>query len=225
MMSVCMGWWLDRRRWAAVTLRTALGVLLAALSWLNAAALSPAASASEPDGPSSPVRIVSPSPSFPSLEAERDPERPRSEATDSEAGRLAGPAVTMASSLAVVLGLFAALVWASRRFGSRHAGRGELPAEALERLGSHAIDPRTRLILVRCGERVLVMAHTANGVHPISEISDADEVARLIARCRGETGAALANTLRSMEREPVSSRFVDPESPAPAPRRTLFATA
>lgn len=171
------------------------------------------------------ARIVAPSPSFPSLGPKLETEPDAVEAAGSKASRLTGPAVTMASSLAVVLGLFAAVVWASRRFNSKQGGRGELPAEAVEQLGSHTLDPRTRLLLVRCGDRVLVMAQTATGMHPISEISDPHEVGRLIARCRGETSAAFASTLRSIEREPTATGFVGSETVAPAPRRTLFATA
>lgn len=158
------------------------------------------------------------------------------------AGRqgLSGPAVTMASSLAVVLGLFGGLVWMIRRYGRSQLLRGELPTAAVERLGMHTIDARTRLHLIRCGERVLVVAQNPAGLQAISEIGDPDEAARLVARCRGDREADFAGTLRSIGRERAASGFVTPSVPEssgshprpsgtaaaqPAkPRPSLFAT-
>lgn len=171
-------------------------------------------------------RVVSPSPNFPPLGPRGDAQSPPADgdSTSPRTGRLTAPAITVASSLAVVLGLFAALVWTSRRFGTRHAGRGELPAEAVERLGVHALDPRTKLVLLRCGDRVLVLAQTASGVQPLTEIVDPTEASRLISRCRGENAAAFTNTLRSMEQEPAAGGFVGDGAANPQNRRTLFAS-
>ena len=171
-------------------------------------------------------QIVSRSPNFPPLGPRGDGE---SSPTDRESasprgGRLTTPAITVASSLAVVLGLFAALVWTSRRFGGRPSGGGELPADAVERLGVHSLDPRTKLVFFRCGDRVLVIAQTASGVHPVTEIADPIEASRLVARCRGENAAAFTDTLRSMEQEPAAGGFVGDGASAARHRRTLFAS-
>lgn len=126
---------------------------------------------------------------------------------------LSGPAVTMASSLAVVLGLFGGLVWMIRRYGRSQLLRGELPTAAVERLGMHTIDARTRLHLIRCGERVLVVAQNPAGLQAIAEIGDPDEAARLVARCRGDREADFAGTLRSIGRERAAAGFVTPSVP------------
>ena len=57
---------------------------------------------------------------------------------------IATPTITVASALAVVLGLFAALVWGSRRFGGGTIQKGSLPKEVMQPLGSTALDARTR---------------------------------------------------------------------------------
>ncbi len=142
-------------------------------------------------------------------------------------GKLAGPAVTITSSLAVVLGLFAAMVWMTRRFGSRGMNQGALPREILESLGTTSIDPRTRVTMLRCGNRILVVALTATGVHPLAEISDPEEVRQLTATCLGDAKRSFVSTLQSIENEPVPPGFVaSTDRPATPHRRSrLFATA
>ena len=125
-------------------------------------------------------------PSFPSLAPSSN--RAGSDSNHGNAkNELAGPAITVTSSLVVVLGLFAGLVWATRKFGSRGMSQGMLPKEVLQSLGSAPLDARTRITMVRCGHRILVMAQTATGVHPLSEITDSDEVHQLTAACLGDS--------------------------------------
>ncbi len=140
---------------------------------------------------------------------------------------IAGPAVTVSASLAVVLGLFAALVWMTRRFGGRGMSQGALPKEIVQSLGSTALDPRTRVTMLRCGGRILVVAQTATGIHPLSEITDPEEVRQLTAACLGDAKQSFVSTLKSIEKEPVRSNFTGSESP-PEPKRKrsrLFASA
>jgi flagellar biosynthetic protein FliO len=138
-----------------------------------------------------------------------------------------GPAITVTSSLAVVLGLFAALIWMTRRFGSRGINQAALSGEVLQSLGTAPIDPRTRVTLLRCGNRILVLAQTATGVQPLAEITDPEEVRHLTATCLGDAGRSFVSTLRSIEQEPVQPGFAGSVDPPPAARKRsrLFATA
>jgi len=137
-----------------------------------------------------------------------------------------------------VLGLFAALVWLTRKYGARSLGTGMIPDDVMQSLGSAAIDPRTRVSMLRLGGRILVLAHTAQGIHPLSEITDPDEVRGLTAACAGHARKEFASTLASIEQESVSAGFVDPvrqssaqaqHARSPEPRRSspsqLFASA
>lgn len=145
-----------------------------------------------------------------------------------EKGSFSGPAVTVTSSLAVVLGLFAAMIWISRRFGpSRSINQGVLPKEVFESLGSTSIDARTKVTLLRCGNRILVVAQTATGIKPLSEITDPEEVRRLTATCLGDASRSFDTTLRSIEKEPAQPGFVDEPTPSATPRKRsrLFASA
>ncbi|MDA8744555.1 flagellar biosynthetic protein FliO [Rubripirellula amarantea] len=140
----------------------------------------------------------------------------------------AAPMVTVTSSLAVVLGLFAAMVWITRKYGAKSMGSQIIPKDVLYSLGSTSIDPRTRVSMLRVGGKILVIAHTASGIEPLSEITDADEVRRLTAACSGKSKQEFASTIASIEREGAENGFVDGIRPTPAtPRRpgSLFATA
>ena len=140
--------------------------------------------------------------------------------------QFAAPLVTVASSLAVVLGLFAALVWVSRKYGSKTMG-GAIPGEVIQTLGSTPIDPRTRITMIRLGSRILVVAQTASGITPISEITDPEEVRNLTAHCVGDSKTQFTDTLKAIEQEPVGEGFLGQPSAAPKARNrgSLFTTA
>ncbi len=169
--------------------------------------------------------VASLRPTFPTLAPRLnsdDTAKTRESATASDA--MSGPTVTVASSLAVVLGLFAAMIWMTRRFGAGANANRALPREAMEVLGTTTLQPRLNVSLVRIGTRVVVLAQTAQGVQTISEITDIDEANHLIATCRGEATVGFAKELKAMDREPYRPGFVEPTS-EPTPRRRLFASA
>ena len=141
--------------------------------------------------------------------------------------RASSPLITVTSSLAVVLGLFAALIWVTRRFGGRAGGNGTIPKEIFQNLGSTSIDPRTQISLLRCGQRILIIARTNNGVHPLGEITGAEEVNQLTAACLGDSKQAFQTALQSMESEPTDGGYLgkDKKQPTARSRGRLFATA
>lgn len=141
---------------------------------------------------------------------------------DSLAGRrneLMSAGLTVASSLAMVLALFAGFVWMMRKFGGAGQGGGELPKEVFDVLGSKAIDPRTRITLARCGQRILVLSQSAASTSTLAEISNPDEVREIAAACTGASKSAFTQTLEDFEREPAERGFTE------TPRGRLFATA
>ncbi|MCM2370438.1 flagellar biosynthetic protein FliO [Rhodopirellula sp. ICT_H3.1] len=152
---------------------------------------------------------------------------PLDETPESSRSKMIGPLVTVASSLAIVLALFCALVWAGRKFGGGAAASKPLPASALTPLGHVMLDPRTKLMLVKCGRRILVLSQTASGITPITEVTHPDEVRELIANCSSEAREVFQRTLREIELEPVKGFTDAPPTPASNARQSgrLFATA
>jgi flagellar biosynthetic protein FliO len=148
--------------------------------------------------------------------------------SETSRSKMIAPLVTVGSSLAIVLALFCALVWVGRKFGGRSAASKPLPASALTPLGHVMLDPRTKLLLVKCGRRILVLSQTASGITPITEVTHPDEVRELIANCSAEAREAFQRTLREIELEPARG-FTDPTTTTP-PRSArhsgrLFTTA
>lgn len=174
----------------------------------------------------SPVIVRSGQQTFPTLRSRSIPSGDESviEADDAPTNQLAIPAVTVTSSLAVVLGLFAAMVWLTRKFGSRSIAPGAIPREVMESLGTTAIDARTRVTMLRCGGRIIVLAQTPTEVRAISEITDPEEVRHLTATCLGDSKREFAIALKSIESEPVAPGFAA-DSEMPRQRGRLFATA
>ena len=114
------------------------------------------------------------------------PESMESDEAAVGADGLAGPVVTTVSSLLVVLAIFGALVWISRRYGSARTPAGVLPEDVLRNLGGASIDAKTRVSFLRVGQRILVIGQTANGdPQTLTEIREPEEVERLTNRCLG----------------------------------------
>lgn len=168
---------------------------------------------------------------FPALTPSDDPGQGRADEAKTKDSGFAGPAVTVSSSLAVVLGLFAGLVWLTRKFNKQTTAGGQLSSDVFEHLGSVPIDPRTRICLMRCGTRVLVIAQSASGMQPLSEITEPEEVRHLVALCKGSSSEEFAQTLQAIQNEKTKPGFLGDQpasTEAAASKRTLgrlFATS
>lgn len=132
-----------------------------------------------------------------SVESKRPLERPAAPTPTTAIG-------TVASSLAIVLGLFAALVWCTRRFAP--AGSAELPKEAVELLGRAPLAGRQTMQLIRVGNRLLLVALSAGGAETLTEITDPVEVEHLAGLCRrgkpDSASASFGRVLSQLAAEP-----------------------
>jgi flagellar biogenesis protein FliO len=141
-----------------------------------------------------------------------------------------GAITTVVGSLAVVLGLFAVVVWVSRRMGPQ--ATAPLPKEAVELLGRTTISGQHALQLVRVGGRLLLVALSPHGAATLTEIIDPHEVERLTALClrqrAGSSTASFQQAMSELERQPTSRGFVDQRRPATSaanrPRTSSFRT-
>lgn len=133
------------------------------------------------------------------------------------------PLVTIGSSLAVVLGLFAALVWVSKKSGVAARGSGTLPDTALRLLGQKSLGTAGSIALVRCGRRVLVVGLSSAGMQPLGEITDAEEVRSLETLCLGEGPASFREVLGDVHVDMAASGLGGEEFNRTTLRRKLFA--
>ena len=128
------------------------------------------------------------------------------------------PMFTVISSLAIVLGLFCGFVWVSRKTGG--AKGGALSSDLFTVLGTSQIDPRNQTALLKCGNRVLLVAITQGGITTLTEFTDPSEVNELVAAVNGKSNQAFANTLRELNDSAAAGDFGDRSSTKK--RRGLF---
>jgi flagellar biogenesis protein FliO len=106
------------------------------------------------------------------------------------------PLVTTGVSLGLVLAIFCAIVWFSKKSGGR--ANKALPSEIVELLGVTAITPKQQMQLVRLGNKILLLSLTQQGVQPIGEVTDNEEVARICAICQTNRPNSMSNTFRQV---------------------------
>jgi flagellar biogenesis protein FliO len=125
---------------------------------------------------------------------------------------------TVLGSLGIVLGLFVALVWFSRRFAP--AGTAALPKEAVELLGRISLGGNQQMQLVRVGTKLLLVALSPQGARTLTEITSAAEVERLSELCRRQKPGSSTESFRTLVDqiggERTSNTFVDNSRRAPA---------
>ena len=90
--------------------------------------------------------------------------------------------VTVAGSLAVVLGIFFLVAWVMRR--AAPAGSVALPGEVFEVLGRAPMASRQQVHLLRCGNKLVLVSVTPAGAETLTEITDPIEVDRLAGLCQ-----------------------------------------
>lgn len=135
---------------------------------------------------------------------QRDPASSDTAATRSSAT----PLITVGSSLAIVLGLFGAFVWVSKKAANKSSNNREVPDEAMKLLGKRTLGPGNSILLVRCGRSVLIIGMTSAGLHRLGEIADDEEARHLEALCMGQSKASFNELLTDMQREPIKRGFV-----------------
>ena len=80
-----------------------------------------------------------------------------------------------------------------------------LPSDVFEVLGRKPIDPRTSIMLARCGSRLLLLSLSPHGLSTLAEITDPVEIDCLAGLCQAtQRDQSLVETFRSLLHKPVS---------------------
>jgi flagellar biogenesis protein FliO len=147
----------------------------------------------------------------------------KSSGDGAEKQKTAGPgrAVTsIASSLAVVLGLFFVVAWLAKRNAPK--GAMLLPGEVLEVLGRAPLSARQQMHVVRFGNKLVLLGISPAGAEPLAEIDDPVEVERVLSICQELQQGSITETFRQVfsqfANEPAPEGFAGRESVSPARR-------
>lgn len=118
---------------------------------------------------------------------------------------------TVLSGLAIVIGLFLAFAWLTKRAAPK--SMQALPGEVVEVLGRAPLNSKQQMQLVRLGNRLLLLAMSTDSAETLAEISDPAEVDRLTAICRQNAPGSVTDTFRQVLAElgntPARGGFVD----------------
>lgn len=113
---------------------------------------------------------------------------------------------TAGAGLAIVVGLFFVCMWLLRRSGGTKHG-GLLPNEAFAVLGRAPLTPQSVAQLLRVGNKLVLVAVSADGIQPLTEVIDPIEVDRLTGVCASGRGhgpaAEFQQVLAQLAREPA----------------------
>lgn len=125
---------------------------------------------------------------------------------------------TVISGLAIVIGLFLAFAWLTKRAAPK--SMMALPGEVVEVLGRAPLNSKQQMQLVRLGNRLLLLAMSTDSAETLAEISDPAEVDRLTAICRQNAPGSVTETFRQVLSElgstPARGGFVDTRVAAPS---------
>lgn len=134
----------------------------------------------------------------------------RREANPPQGNATTGWSATVWPLLFVVGLIIVGARWLKSRTPS--AARG-LPGEVFEVLGRNVLDPRTAILLARCGSRLLVLSSSPHGLRTLAEIADPVEVDCLAGLCRATPrDQSLVETFRSLLHKPSGLK---PTTPMP----------
>jgi len=112
---------------------------------------------------------------------------------------------TAGTGLAIVIGLFFVCMWLMRRSGPKPTT--PLPKEAVAMLGRVPLAARNFAHLIQVGNKLVLVAITPDGVTPITEVTDPEEVDRLLGLClrnhKHSSTAEFHNVLQQLASEPA----------------------
>ncbi|MBN1852909.1 MAG: flagellar biosynthetic protein FliO [Pirellulales bacterium] len=116
---------------------------------------------------------------------------------------------TMLGGLAVAIGAFFLLAWAIRHGMPKAVAR--LPNDVIEVLGHSTLTAKQSVHLVRLGHKLLLVSVSAAGAETLSEITDPDEVTRLISLCdhpgRNKSQKAFQQVMHELEHRRTDGLF------------------
>ena len=105
--------------------------------------------------------------------------------------------LSTAAALAIVIGLIYVAKLGFQRLSGVSGVTGHAPG-LVEVLARTSIGPKSSVMFLRIGQRVIVVAQSGAGLQTLSEIDDPDEVADLIGQVQAAKPKSISNGFRSL---------------------------
>jgi len=162
--------------------RTFSNVFRAAVLVASVTGVAAAASAQAPDAATRIAAYATAAPA-PALSGDALPlgrssaSRDVGDVIETDRGGSGGYLLSTAGALGLVIGLVLAARWVVVKVGGRPVAASNSAVELLSRT---AVAPKSHVLLLRVGRRVLVVGDAGGELRPLGEIDDADEVADLL---------------------------------------------
>jgi flagellar biogenesis protein FliO len=125
-------------------------------------------------------------------------------------------------ALAIVLGLIFAMRWGGKWLFPQSAG--QRASRAVQVLARNVISPKQQLLVIRVGQRLIVVGDSGQQMNALCEITDPDETAALLGQIEGErrepiaigrTFGSLFGRADAQYRSAEPSRSAKPENDEP----------
>lgn len=104
------------------------------------------------------------------------------------------PMISVIGSLLIVISIFLFLAILLKRATPK--GMRPLPKDAFENLGRTQLTQKLQLHLLRLGNRLILVSVSLDGVTPITEVTDPDEVLQMLTLCRREDKNSSSNLFK-----------------------------
>jgi flagellar biogenesis protein FliO len=147
---------------------------------------------------------------------------PSSTAEGSKRPSKVAPFSSVTGSLAIVLSVFGLCIWVLRR--TQTASKRALPKGVFEVLGQGALVGRHHALLVRCGNRILLIGVSPQGTHTLAEFSESAEIHQIAATCKSGDEGSFQKTLEQLGEQRPARGFLGSlgSSPTAPSTRLLF---
>jgi flagellar biogenesis protein FliO len=136
-----------------------------------------------------------------SADSQRLPLKPPSTSAPADDSHRGGSTLQMllsvGSSLAIVVGLFLGAAWCFRKTLSTSLGGG-LPKQVVNVLGRSSLSGRQQMVLVRFGNKLLLVSVIQGEARTLSEITDPLEVDQLVGLCESSQPGSITNSFKSV---------------------------
>jgi flagellar biogenesis protein FliO len=120
-----------------------------------------------------------------------------------------------ASGLLLVIAIFVGFAFLTRR--AWQPSSGSLPKQVFEVLGRSSYAPRQQVVLMRFGNKVLLVNHELGNVQTLSEIDAEEEVERIVAACEQNSSSSLSANFSN-----VLSQVIHGNPDRPQGKRSFF---